>query len=424
MRCISLAFQIWLAGKISAAGIGLFQLVMSVNLLAATVAISGIRFATTRLISEEVGLGRPGGVGRAMRRCFVYAVFFGTAALTILHLAAEPIGFLWIGDARTVLSLRLCALCMPALALTSVLAGYFTATGRVYKTAAVQIFEQLAQILLVMLFVRLSPAGDLEKSCASVVAGGLITDYLGLILVAVLYVFDRRRHREPGPASPRLTPRMLSIALPLALSSYARTSLSTFQQLLVPRGLRLSGLSADAALSGYGIILGMVFPIITFPSCLLSALAELLVPELTQAQVAGRRLYIRGAVLSLMKRCLLFSLVIAAGLYLAADALGVLIYGSAEAGHYIRIFSPLVPVIYMDIVIDGCLKGLGQMMQSMVYNITEAAIGVTLVWFLLPNCALDGYIFIIFICELLNFTLSMRRLCLVALKGFDRRPDR
>ena len=55
MRCISLAFQIWLAGRIGSAGIGLFQLVMSVGGFAMTFAISGIRFGTTRLVAEELG---------------------------------------------------------------------------------------------------------------------------------------------------------------------------------------------------------------------------------------------------------------------------------------------------------------------------------------------------------------------------------
>ena len=39
MRCIGMAFQAWLAGRIGAAGIGLYQLVMSVELLATTFAV-------------------------------------------------------------------------------------------------------------------------------------------------------------------------------------------------------------------------------------------------------------------------------------------------------------------------------------------------------------------------------------------------
>ena len=55
MRCIGLAFQGWLSARIGAAGVGLYQLVLSVDFLCATFAISGIRFAATRLVSEELG---------------------------------------------------------------------------------------------------------------------------------------------------------------------------------------------------------------------------------------------------------------------------------------------------------------------------------------------------------------------------------
>ena len=56
---------------------------------------------------------------------------------------------------------------------------------------------------------------------------------------------------------PHLTRRMLAVALPLAVSAYARTSLTTLEHLLIPRGLKSSGLSADRALAGYGIVHGM-----------------------------------------------------------------------------------------------------------------------------------------------------------------------
>ena len=99
MRCIGLAYQVWLAGRIGAAGVGLWQLVLSVNVLAATLAISGVRFTTTRLVAEELGGGNVPGTGRAVGRCLAYAAFFGLAAFLILRLGAEPIGFLWVRDA-------------------------------------------------------------------------------------------------------------------------------------------------------------------------------------------------------------------------------------------------------------------------------------------------------------------------------------
>ena len=144
---------------------------MSVSFLCTTFAISGVRFAATRLVSEEIGSERGWGIRAAMRRCFAYAMLFGMAAFLLLRACAEAIGFLWIGDARTVLSLRIMAYSMPMVSLCSAVSGYFTACGRVWKPTLVHLVEQLATIALVAIFLRNSPQGDIEKNCASVMLG-------------------------------------------------------------------------------------------------------------------------------------------------------------------------------------------------------------------------------------------------------------
>lgn len=412
MRIIGLIFQVWLAGRIGAAGIGLFQLVMSVGMLANTVAISGIRFAGTRLLSEELGAHRPGGVKHGMRRCILYALFFGLSSSVILLCCAKPLGFLWIGDGRTVLSLKIFAFTLPFTALNAAWSGYFTAVGEIWKSAVSGIAEEIGRTILVVAFLSAVPAGNITLSCAAIVSGGLAAEIFGTF-VRLALARKIRFGEGRQPVSPRLTPRLLGIALPLAVSAYARSSLSMLQNLLVPRGFRASGLSADRALADYGIIQGMVMPIVFFPSCLLLALAELLVPELTEAQVQGRLDHIREMTSALLKKCLLFSLAICALLWAFAYPLGSAIYRNAEAGHFIRIFVPLIPIMYMDMVIDGCLKGLGQMMFSMGINILEALLGVILVISLLPTFALNGYIAVLYIGELLNFALSLGKLCSV-----------
>ena len=391
MSCIGMAFQVWLVGRIGSAGIGLYQLVLSVTNLLATFAISGIRFASTRLVSEELGLENPGGIRSAM-------------------LLAEPIGFLWIGDARTVMSLRLSAISMPCISLCSSVSGYFTACGRVWKPTLVHFAEQLLGIALVAVCLSAVPAGDIEKSCAAVTLGRVAADVISLILMGIVYLADRHRHYgEPAPSG-GLTARMLRIAVPLAVSAYARSALSTLQHLLVPRGLKSAGYSADGALSGYGVIQGMVLPIIFFPSCIMAAAAELIVPELTEAQVQGDGEGIHRASRSLLRLSLGFSGAVAAFMFVFADSLGLAIYDSAEAGAYIRVLAPLIPVMYTDMTVDGCLKGLGQQVWRMAINILDAVLGLVLVWTLLPVYALHAYIGISYFTEAGNVSLSILRL--------------
>ena len=360
MRCIALVFQAWLAGHIGAAGIGLYQLVLSVSVLFATFAISGIRFAATRLISEEMGLQRGAGVTGAMRRCACYALVFGLCAGTLVYFLAEPVGFLWIGDARTVRSLRITSISLPCIALSAVMDGYFTASGRVWKPTLVHLIEQLVSITCVMWFLSLASAGDLEQSCAAVTAGGACADVVSLLMMTAMYTLDRRKYRRGGDTVPHLTRRMLAVALPVVL----------------------------------------------FPSCLLYALADLLVPELTTAQVSGRCGDIRRLVRTLLYRCLLFACGTAVLLLAFSGPLGRLIYHSDDAGRYIRLLAPLVPVMYLDTVTDGCLRGLGQQTRCMAINVFDATLGVVLVWVLLPRFGLAGYLFILYFNECVNFTLS------------------
>lgn len=410
MSCIGMAFQVWLAGRIGSAGIGLYQLVLSVTNLCATFAISGIRFAATRLISEELGSENLAGIRSAMGRCLSYGLFFGTAAGALLWLLAEPVGFLCVGDARTVMSLRISALSMPCISLCAALSGYFTACGRVWKPTLIHLFEQLLGIVLVAWLLSRSPAGDIEKNCAAVTIGRVAADIASLFLMLLAFIHDRRCHYGERGGGRRLTSRMLKIALPLAVSAYARSALSTLEHLLVPRGLRAAGYTADGALSGYGVIQGMVLPVIFFPSCIMGAVAELIVPELTAAQVQGERQEIRRVSGRLIRLSLLFSGAVGLFMFVFSDMLGLSIYKSSEAGRYIRVLAPLIPVMYTDMTVDGCLKGLGQQVWSMAINILDALLGLLLVWQLLPRYALSAYIFTIYATELVNFALSGLRL--------------
>ena len=100
----------------------------------------------------------------------------------------------------------------------------------------------------------------------------------------------------------------------------------------------------------------------------------------------------------------------AAFLFVCSDALGVLVYASRDAGRYLRLLAPLIPFLYTDMSVDGCLKGLGQQVWSMGVNILDALCGLAMAWLLLPKYALAAYIGMIWATELLNFALSAGRL--------------
>ncbi|RPF48099.1 stage V sporulation protein B [Hydrogenoanaerobacterium saccharovorans] len=410
MRTVGVSFGVYLSNKIGAAGIGLYQLIMSVYVLAVTLATSGVNLASTRLVAEELGRNNPSGAKKAMHRCLAYSIIFGTATAIVLFANAETVGTTWLSDERTIPSLKLLAVSLPFISMSSAISGYFTAVRRVYKSASAQVFEQLIRITLTIMGLTAFMPRGLEFACLAIVGGSSIAEFCSFFYSFLLYLYDTRRYKTNKQPVGGLTKRLLGISLPVAFSAYARSGLITIEHLLIPRGLKKSGASAESALASYGLLQGMVLPVILFPSAFLQALAGLLVPELAECRAQCHEVRINYIVGRVFQVTLLFSIGVAGVMFCYANELAVAIYKNYDTAKYICILAPLIPVMYLDTAVDGMLKGLGEQVSSMRYNIIDASCSVVLVYFLVPKFALAGYICAIFFTELLNALLSTNRL--------------
>ena len=80
MRGVSMLFQVYLTARVGAAGVGLLQLILSVNLFAVTLGTSGLRVAALYLSAEAYGLRRYGGVRQALVWCLTAGLLRSWAA--------------------------------------------------------------------------------------------------------------------------------------------------------------------------------------------------------------------------------------------------------------------------------------------------------------------------------------------------------
>lgn len=412
MRLVTMLFNVWLTKSIGSAGMGLFSLVLSVYSLGVTFASSGINLAATRLVSEELASNSQSGAVNAIKKCVIYSLIFGSCGFMTLFFGAEYIASSWLCDSRAALSLKILAVALPFISLSSVFIGYFSAVRRVVKNAVTSILEQFLRIFVTVILLSLFSDNGIEGATASVSVGIILSEALSFITSFILYLLDIRNHKNENTAPPssKITARLLKMTVPVALSAYVRSALMTLEDILIPSRLSEGGFDRQAALSAYGIITGMVFPIIFFPLAFLSASSSLLIPELTRCKVRGEKKRIDYIVNRYFRFSIIFSIAVSGLFVYFSELLGVMIYDSTSSGKYIKIFAALIPVSYLDNSTDAMLKGLGEQFSSMKYNIIDALSGVILVYFLLPPLGVAGYVISVFACELLNFSLSLSRL--------------
>ncbi|MCR4772596.1 MAG: oligosaccharide flippase family protein [Oscillospiraceae bacterium] len=409
MRSVSLFFQTRVAGMTGAEGMGLLQLVMSVQALAITVAASGIRYSAARLVSEELGLNRYGAARIVMRRCVIYALPFGLTSGCALYFLADALS-VFAGDERIAPALRLLAPGMPFLSLNSVFCGYFGAVRKPWKLSAVQLIEQLSGMAAVLIFLPAASGRGAGYACAVISGCFSASDAVSFLAALALFIPGRPRVSVRGASARGVSSRLLKTSLPIALSSYARTALSSLRHITVPSALRRSGASASSALSVYGTVHGMVFPVITFPQALFYSLSELLIPELTAAQVRGDMRRCERIVGRVLSCALIFSAASSVFFAVFGPRLGEALYKGQNTGEYIRVMAPLAAVMYLDTVTDGMLKGFGLQLDSMYINIADAALSLVLITVLIPLAGIKAYIGVIFFSECFNFLLSFIRL--------------
>ena len=405
LRLAGTSFQVYLSGRIGPAGIGLLQLVLSVGSFAMVAGIAGVRTAAMYLTAEELGKKRPENVTRILSACFLYSILCSGAVALFLYQMAPRLAQHWIGNPETVPALRLLAAFLPASCLCAVMTGYFTAENRIGTLAAVEVCEQLCSMGLTLLVLKYWAGHDAGRACQCVIFGSFASGCLTLCTLVLL----RYRERPKTGASFPIGKRLLQAAVPLALADILKSGINTVENLMVPRRLARNPLISDP-LASFGTVCGMVFPILMFPACILFGLAELLIPELARCAAAGSRGRICYLTRRGLKIAMLYGLTFSGLMYLLADTLCLRFYGSAEAGRYLRLYAPLIPMLYCDAITDAMTKGLGQQRACVRYNILTSAMDVTFLYILLPKYGMEGYFVSFLVTHLVNFLLSLRRL--------------
>ena len=411
-RGIDIWFTSYITKKIGAELVGIYQLVMTVYLFGITLATSGINLSVTRVVSEELAKDNLGGIKKVMIRCLYITLATSIFTSLIFYANAEFICTKWLAGKVSKEVIYLFSLALPMISMSSAIAGYFAGVRRIYKNAIGQSIEHIAKVLVTTYLISYFLPKGLNYSCFALILGDLISEIISFVYIYIVFCRDKKIYDKKIelPSSGSYTKKLVRISIPIAITSYIRSGLSTLKHLIVPSSLEKSGINSSTSLANYGIIHGMALPVIFFPDILVKSFASLLVPEFaryrTKQDYKRTKQMTTFLLLSVGGCAIILSLV----LYFTSNILGNLLYAGTNVAHYIRILSPLAILIYVDTVVDSVLRGLDAQVGVMVINILDLAISTSFIYFAVPKLGILGYIISIYISEILNFSMSLFQL--------------
>lgn len=405
--------RLYLSARIGSEGMGLHSLIMSVYTVFTTLATAGFTFAVSRL-SAECGRLDEGAGYKMYAVSLIPALFMGILSCFAMLGISDRAAVSAVGDVRTAAALKTLALSLPFMSLTSCMKGLFLARRQVFRNGSGSLLEQIVKITFTAIVLGMFMQDETRPAmlCLGISAGITAGEIFSLIYLGMLSLTDRGRSRSPTVRDG--IKQLLQVGSPVAVSVYATSLLHSGESILIPAMLQnFSGDRAEA-LSSFGVIRGMVIPLLFFPFSFLGALTSVLVPELSYLRAFGDEAGIKKRVGDVVQVALLFGIAAGGIFFIFAAETGLTFYPAADTYLPLRVLALVTPFMYVETVADSMLKALGEERSTLLYSLVNSALRIACIIVIIPKTGAVGYLAILFISNLLQYafaTLRLKRKC-------------
>lgn len=414
LRILGMVFRVQIAGYLGSEGMGLYQLILAVYTVFTSLASSGINVASTKLAAQSLARGR--GMAATLRGLCITAMAFGSVAMLAQMLLAAPISHVFLHDARAELGLRILAPSLPFIAVAGAVRGCFLARRRVEPGVIAQLAEQAIRMGIAIWALRMVAQWGAAWACAAVLLGNTVSEALSCLIVGGFALREPAFQRRPGqsePTHPYSDRELYEIVLPVEGSRLLASGLQAAESSLIPHCLAQYLGDRAAAMGQYGDLKGMAMPLLFFPFSVLAALSSLLMPEITRAHTKKDTAATHRLVGQMLKLTGAFAAASGAGFLLFGAPLAERLYDSAQVGQYVRVLALAAPFMYLESMVDGVLKGLGEQLATFRYSLLNSALRISAILLLLPRYGMPAFLGIMVFSNALTCGLNLWRMFVV-----------
>ena len=271
--------------------------------------------------------------------------------------------------------------------------------------------EQLVRMAVAVAGLRALAQWGAGYGCAAVLLGNTVSEGVSC---GVMLAFAARTPEfvpRPGaPLHPYTRRELYDILWPVEGSRLLASALQAAESSLIPYTLALCTGSRTEAVAQYGSLKGMALPLLFFPFSVLGALSGLLMPEITRAHTKGDTVAMRRLIFTMLRLTGAFSLAAGAGFVVFGAPLAQFVYHDAEVGRYVQILGFVAPFMYLESMVDGVLKGLGEQLATFRYSLLDSILRITAIWFVVPKYGMMGFLGVMVVSNLMTFCLNMKRM--------------
>ena len=376
-RALGFVLRLVTARLMGAQALGVMELSSSAVLLAITPVTAGVPTAMSRLAAQ------PNLDERAVLKAGLSLVKRLSCWLIPGMLLLSP-GIAWLlGDLRTLPALLTSLPMIGLLGLCAVYSGWFYGRNDAATPALSECAEQTIRCALaigLLLVVHSSVAITAALPNIAEVAAGLV----------VWRLFNTKTPSMAGVhPSPTIRRELLRLTAPTTAARLCQTALRTLNAVLLPVCLRRSGLSSAAATAQFGLLNGMVMPLLMLPGIITGAICMVATPAVARQEAHPRQL--RRTMRQLLWSAAGVGFLAMAALYLCADFIAVRVYREVALLPLLHLMAPASLLMAVQQVQFGLITGLGLQTKALTGTVCASFLSLLITALLCPHPGIRLY---------------------------------
>ena len=309
-RLLGFFNRVYLANLISNAELGRYQLIFPIFMFCMAVSCAGIQVAVSKMVAAYHGAGKKKAIRQTIKSAGIMSLIVALLSSGCVIAFSEPISRWILKDISCRGYLVIMAIAIPFAAVHTCVGGYFYGIRRTAVPAVTQLLEQVVRVVTIYLLgAMMYQKGKIDASVA--VWGLAAGEIFSCFLTWICYRFSiRSQNGGSGSGEPiiKVLRQLWQYGGLLTANRVSVTLLQSTEMILMPVMLAKYYGDTESALSVFGIVTGIVLPVILFPNTVTNAMASLLLPAVAEAEEVHDYRAVSGAIKKSLEYCLLLGL--------------------------------------------------------------------------------------------------------------------
>lgn len=410
-RLLGFFYRITLSNKLGEESLGVYQAATSLFGVFLTIGVGGLPMTVSRFIARSRAEKSKKNEQRSVSAGLFLALLLGLLPATAFWLFGRLFTPL-LPDERCLPVLNILLIGSVFAAAFAVLRGQMWGNKKFLAPTLFELLEESTLVIAGVCFLYLDGKMPLIERAAW---ANTLSYALSFSVAFLCFFLDKNKLSSPLP----LAKPLFQAALPITTIRLMSSLLVSAVALLLPAMLVKSGATQSDAIKTYGILTGMVIPVLFIPSTLVGSISLVLSPQLSEDYYKKNQQNLKRNIARGLLAAALLAGLLAPAVFVLGEEAGKILFSSQIAGEMIKNGSPMLLPMSLSMISTTVLNSLGFQKQTLRYYFV-GALALTASILILPRY-LGGYAYLVGMG--LNFTLTT--LCnLLFLKNKKLLPSR